>query len=146
MLLIPCDSFSSFFNQSRLSEKLKADSVGLGDCCCSLLLLFCCTKGNFHISSCYKFEFSCSKHIAILFRALREQSFPSDCVSMLTFPVNCQSRSNSRSRYSKWSNKALPLQSHHLAFTWAAYMILKIGLCEIMLTFVQTRMKMMYLL
>lgn len=39
---------------------------------------------------------------------------------------------------SKWSNKALPLQGRYLAATWAAYVILKIGFCEIMLMFVHT--------
>lgn len=34
------------------------------------LLHFCCTKGNFHIPPSYKFELSCCKHMAVLFRAL----------------------------------------------------------------------------
>lgn len=37
------------------------------------------------------------KRTALLFRALWEQSFPSDCVSMPTSPQNCQSCSNSPS-------------------------------------------------
>lgn len=56
-----------------------------------------CSKGNFHISSHHKFELSCTKCSSFLFRALWEQSFPSDCISLLTFPENCQSCSKSPS-------------------------------------------------
>lgn len=56
-----------------------------------------CSKGNFHISSHHKFELSCSKCSIFLFRALWEQRFPSDCISVPTFPENCQSCSKSPS-------------------------------------------------
>lgn len=99
-------------------------------------LPLCYTKGNFHNSSCCTFELSSSKCIAALFGALWEASFLSDCVSMPTFPVNCQSCSKSICR--QRSNKALPLRGHDLATAGTAYMILKMGFCEIMLVFVHT--------
>lgn len=48
--------------------------------------------------------------------------------------------------YNKWSNKALLLQGRYLAAAWTASMMVKIGFCEIMLMFVHTGIKLMYLL
>lgn len=83
------------------------------------------------------FFLTCFKHIAILFRPLWEQSFPSDCISIFDSPREL-SVMQQLSIYSKRSNKALPLQGCYLAAAWTAYTILKIGFCEIMLVFVHT--------
>lgn len=86
-----------------------------------LLLPLCYTKGNFHISSCYKFESSCSERIAVLFGALWQQGFPSDCASMPTFPENCQSCSNSLSTVNgqlKLCLSRVVIQPPHGLLTW----------------------------
>lgn len=100
-------------------------------------LPLCYTEANFYISSCYTCELSCFKHIAILFRPLWEQSFPSDWISIFDSPREL-SVMQQISIYSKRSNKALPLQGCYLATVWIADTILKIGFCEIMLVFVHT--------
>lgn len=87
----------SLMKASSGSNHLALDTEGYSNIANLLPWPLSCSKGNFHISSHHKFELSCSKCSAFLFRALWEQSFPSDCISMLTFPENCQSCSKSPS-------------------------------------------------
>lgn len=87
----------SLMKTSSGSNHLALDTEGYSNIANLLPWPLSCSKGNFHISSHHKFELSCSKCSAFLFRALWDQSFPSDCISMLTFPENCQSCSKSPS-------------------------------------------------
>lgn len=100
------------------------DTEGYSNIANSLLWPLSCSKGNFHISSDHKFELSCSKCCTFLFRALWEQSFPSDCISMLTFPENCQSCSKSPSILNGQIKLCLSM-GHYLSAAWIAYTIPK---------------------